>query len=194
MKFKYATERGLTHDNLSFLCEKAFKSHIVNPNEAEISWSQFCKEPIPERNFTFWEWFHGIMKLTREHLRNIWKDGHIMGFVHKKQAEEMLLKCPIGTFLLRFSDSELGGITIAWVGQGSDGIPQVIMLQPFLAKDFAIRSLTDRVYDLGQLVTLYPDIPKEQAFGQYYTPIQGKLFFFLQFFFNLLTHFDILTL
>lgn len=39
----------------------------------------------------------------------------IMGFVKKKQAEEMLASCPCGTFLLRFSDSELGGITIAWV-------------------------------------------------------------------------------
>lgn len=39
----------------------------------------------------------------------------IMGFVRKKQAEEMLAPCQSGTFLLRFSDSELGGITIAWV-------------------------------------------------------------------------------
>lgn len=39
----------------------------------------------------------------------------ILGFIRKKEAEEMLAKCPKGTFLLRFSDSELGGITIAWV-------------------------------------------------------------------------------
>lgn len=39
----------------------------------------------------------------------------ILGFVRKKQAEEMLASCPNGTFLLRFSDSELGGVTIAWV-------------------------------------------------------------------------------
>lgn len=35
--------------------------------------------------------------------------------MRKKDAEDMLGKCPTGTFLLRFSDSELGGITIAWV-------------------------------------------------------------------------------
>lgn len=40
----------------------------------------------------------------------------IMGFVRKKQAEELLSTCANGTFLLRFSDSELGGVTIAWVG------------------------------------------------------------------------------
>lgn len=152
--------------------EKAFKQGIINPNQMQITWSQFCKEPIPERSFTFWEWFFAIMKLTREHLRNLWKDDRIMGFVHKKTAEEMLLKCQPGTFLLRFSDSELGGVTIAWL-EIKDGVPQVIMLQPFLAKDFAIRSLADRIQDLQQLVTLYPNILKDQAFGQYYTPIPG---------------------
>ena len=40
----------------------------------------------------------------------------IIGFVGRKQTEDMLKQCPRGTFLLRFSDSELGGVTIAWVG------------------------------------------------------------------------------
>lgn len=35
--------------------------------------------------------------------------------MRKKQTEEMLSACANGTFLLRFSDSELGGVTIAWV-------------------------------------------------------------------------------
>lgn len=47
-----------------------------------------------------------------------------MGFVRKKQAEEMLSTCVAGTFLLRFSDSESGGITIAWVS----GITETICL------------------------------------------------------------------
>jgi SH2 domain len=40
----------------------------------------------------------------------------IVGFVGRKQTEDMLKQCLRGTFLLRFSDSELGGVTIAWVG------------------------------------------------------------------------------
>lgn len=80
-----------------------------------LTWGQFCKEPLTERNFTFWEWFYAVMKLTREHLRGPWIDGYIIGFVRKKQTEEMLQSCTNGTFLLRFSDSELGGVTIAWV-------------------------------------------------------------------------------
>jgi signal transducer and activator of transcription 5B len=40
----------------------------------------------------------------------------VLGFIRKKQAEELLATCTSGVFLLRFSDSELGGVTIAWVG------------------------------------------------------------------------------
>lgn len=52
------------------------------------------------------------MKLTRDQLRYPWTDGLIIGFINKRQAEEMLLKCAAGTFLLRFSDSELGKFSI----------------------------------------------------------------------------------
>lgn len=48
------------------------------------------------------------MKLTRDQLRGPWTEGLIIGFINKRQAEEKLLQCPPGTFLLRFSDSELG--------------------------------------------------------------------------------------
>lgn len=50
------------------------------------------------------------------------------------------------------------------------------MLQPFCSKDFGIRSLGDRIKDLPQCVTLYPDIPKDSAFGNYYSPIGGIKF------------------
>jgi signal transducer and activator of transcription 5B len=28
----------------------------------------FCKEPLPERNFTFWEWFYRIFILTNNQV------------------------------------------------------------------------------------------------------------------------------
>ncbi|KAG8033982.1 hypothetical protein G9C98_008463 [Cotesia typhae] len=169
VKFKSATGRHLMEDNLRFLAEKAFRGGYPGDQDYSnlmLSWAQFCKEPLPERNFTFWEWFYAVMKLTREHLRGPWTEGFILGFVRKKQAEEMLASCPSGTFLMRFSDSELGGVTIAWVGDQTG----VFMLQPFTSKDFAIRSLADRVSDLQHLLYLYPDISKDQAFARYYTP------------------------
>uniref|UniRef100_A0A6M2DHU1 Signal transducer and activator of transcription n=1 Tax=Xenopsylla cheopis TaxID=163159 RepID=A0A6M2DHU1_XENCH len=174
VKFRAATGRQLTDDNLRFLAEKAFRAlqgpSLPDLSNAQLSWAQFCKEPLPDRNFTFWEWFYAVMKLTREHLRSPWIDGSILGFVRKKQAEDMLQRCSSGTFLLRFSDSELGGITIAWVGDG-DG---VFMLQPFTAKDFTIRTLADRVSDLPHLTYLYPDIDKNTAFGKYYTRFEDN--------------------
>ncbi|XP_046658831.1 signal transducer and activator of transcription 5B [Homalodisca vitripennis] len=167
IKFTAATGRPLSEDNLRFLAEKAFRAQHTDYNSLSLSWSQFCKEPLPERNFTFWEWFYAVMKLTREHLKGPWMDGLIMGFVRKRQAEEMLSSCASGTFLLRFSDSEPGGVTIAWVGGESS---EVFMLQPFTSKDFTIRSLADRISDLPHLVNLYPDICKVTAFSKYYTP------------------------
>lgn len=110
MKFRASTGRNLTPENLHFLCEKVFKLQVPMPptDDYQITWSQFCKEPLPDRTFTFWEWFYAAMKLTREHLRGPWNDGSIVGFIHKRTAEDHLLKCQRGTFLLRFSDSELG--------------------------------------------------------------------------------------
>ncbi|RWS07662.1 signal transducer and activator of transcription 5B-like protein [Dinothrombium tinctorium] len=171
MKFKAAVGRELTSDNLRFLAGKAFRNtQIQDYDNLCLTWGQFSKEPLSERNFTFWEWFYAILKVTKDHLRQLWNDGSIIGFIGRKQAEEMLLQRPKGTFLLRYSDSELGGITIAWHGENQER-SEVFMLQPFTSRDFAIRGLPDRINDLKHLLYLYPDIPKDQAFGKYYTPI-----------------------
>jgi len=131
----------------------------------------------------------------------------IIGFISKQYVCRLLSTEPDGTFLLRFSDSEIGGVTIAHVIRGKDGemgtgaalgdakgrchrgpgtsgvvgarrwtpVPclptgssQVENIQPFSAKDLSIRSLGDRIRDLGQLRNLYPNTPKDQAFGSHY--------------------------
>lgn len=74
LKFRAAAGGHLTEDNLRFLAEKAFRGPITDNNQM-LSWAQFCKEPLPDRNFTFWEWFYAVMKLTREHLRSQWVEG-----------------------------------------------------------------------------------------------------------------------
>nr|ATZ76819.1 signal transducer and activator of transcription [Sinohyriopsis schlegelii] len=167
-KFNSMTGRPLSHENISYLTQKLFGTD--DPSKT-ILWSQFNKESLPGRNFTFWEWFYAIMKLTKEHLRNQWSDGLILGFVGKQQSQDQLLKKPNGTFLLRYSDSELGGITIAWVADNPDGERQVWNLAPFTSRDFSIRSLADRIKDLNTLLFLYPDIPKAKAFSKYYTAV-----------------------
>lgn len=174
-KFKSATGRGLTQENLQYLAGKAFRNPDCSDySNMALTWSQFCKEPLPlqDRNFTFWEWFFQVMKVTREHLRQLWIDGSILGFVGRRQAEEMLRASASDTFLLRFSDSELGGVTIAWTFEDREKDQRdVFMLQPFTSKDFGIRPLADRISDLEYLNYLYPNTPKDQAFSRYYTPV-----------------------
>ncbi|KPP68165.1 signal transducer and activator of transcription 5B-like, partial [Scleropages formosus] len=122
MKYKAEVQsnRGLSEENLVFLAQKAFSSASTSPEDYRsmtMSWSQFNRESLPGRNFTFWQWFDGVIELMKKHLKLHWNDGAILGFVNKQQAQDMLMSKPNGTFLLRFSDSEIGGITIAWVAE-----------------------------------------------------------------------------
>ena len=50
---------------------------------------------------------------------------------------------------------------------------EVWNLAPYITRDFAIRGLADRIKDLKNLVKLYPDVPKDNAFAKYYTSPQG---------------------
>lgn len=132
---------------------------------SSITWSQFCKDPLPDRNFTFWEWFHAAMKLIRDHLCDLWNRNYIMGFIDKQSAENLLLKCKPGTFLLRFSDSELGGLTIAFLKLNENNSSYVLNIEPLNSKKLLFRSLPDRILDLDELKTLHPNIHKSLAFG-----------------------------
>lgn len=77
--------------------------------------SRFAKETMVEGPLGFWELFYGCLKLTEKHFAGHWKDGVIYGFIGRSDAEEMLIGWSPGTFLLRFSDSILGGISICYV-------------------------------------------------------------------------------
>lgn len=172
-KFLSQTGMGLSQTNLSYLASKLF-GETANPDDYSMqtcTWSQFNREPLQGRNFTFWEWFYAVLKLTKDWLQGPWKSRLIIGFISKQKSQEWLLMKPNGTFLLRFSDSEVGGITIAWVADDPNkpGERQVWNLAPFTEKDFKIRGLGDRVHDLHNLIYLYPDIPKQQAFSKFWT-------------------------
>lgn len=173
-KFAAACGKGLSHENVSYLMSKIFGHCEDITGSAVVSWSQFNREPLQSRNFTFWEWFYAIMKLTKDWLQGPWKENYIVGFIGKQRAQDWLMKCPNGTFLLRFSDSELGGITIAWVADDPNkpGERQVWNLAPFTEKDFKIRSVGDRIKDLEHLTYLYPNIQKKDAFGKFWSQDQ----------------------
>ncbi|KAM6100885.1 signal transducer and activator of transcription 6 [Pterocles gutturalis] len=172
------TTKGLLKEHYFFLAQKIFNDHSASLEDFQsrsVSWAQFNKEILPGRGFTFWQWFDGVLDLTKRCLKSYWSDRLIIGFISKQYVCKLLSTEPDGTFLLRFSDSEIGGVTIAHVIRGKDGSSQVENIQPFSAKDLSIRSLGDRIRDLGQLRNLYPNTPKDHAFGSHYNKEQtGK--------------------
>ncbi|NWJ04083.1 STAT6 protein, partial [Crypturellus undulatus] len=171
------TTKGLLKEHYFFLAQKIFNDHSAGPEDFQsrsVSWAQFNKEILPGRGFTFWQWFDGVLDLTKRCLKSYWSDRLIVGFISKQYVCKLLSTEPDGTFLLRFSDSEIGGVTIAHVIRGQDGSSQVENIQPFSAKDLSIRSLGDRIRDLGQLRNLYPGTPKDQAFGSHYNSEWGR--------------------
>lgn len=109
LKFTASTGRGLTPNNLHFICEKLVRQPLEYPisGDLEISRLQFCKDPIGV-DFTFWTWFYKALELTHDHLKELWSDGLIAGFINKANTEYYLYNNQPGTFLLRFSESVLG--------------------------------------------------------------------------------------
>ncbi|KAG8452464.1 hypothetical protein GDO86_004304 [Hymenochirus boettgeri] len=177
MKFtsEVGTKQVLLQDHFVFLSQKIFNDNSLNDDKDRmVSWSQFNKEPLRDRNFTFWQWFDGVVDLTKKCLKDYWSDGLIMGFISKQYLYNLLSDQPDGTFLLRFSDSEIGGITIAHVLRREDGFPQIQNIKPFTAKDLNILSLGDRVRDLNALKYLYKDKPKDEVFGRHYSKKTSK--------------------
>lgn len=169
-KFASHCGLGLSNDNLNYLSFKLLGAADDYTN-LFVTWSQFNREPLNGRNFTFWEWFYSILKLTKDWLQGPWKEGLIVGFVSKQMAQDWLMKSQNGTFLLRFSDSELGGITIAWVAEDPNKPSErnVWNLAPFTDKHFRIRGLGDTIKDLENLVLLYPNIDKNQCFSKFWS-------------------------
>lgn len=162
-----------------------------------------------------WSTWEASLSLTMVHLHR----SHIIGFVTKAKEKSLLKKKQRGTFMLRFSESVVGGITFSWVdidmnGQISFSVqwlknatwwqlkiqnsklaffpltktfqpflfvgePEVNTVQPFTKVDLSqipfheiIRNFL--ILELGNipenpLVYLYPNSPRDEAFGKYYS-------------------------
>uniref|UniRef100_A0AAQ4RGK6 Signal transducer and activator of transcription n=2 Tax=Gasterosteus aculeatus aculeatus TaxID=481459 RepID=A0AAQ4RGK6_GASAC len=168
------TEHNLDQYNQHFLAQKIFDKPDFSDDFSNIlvSWAQFNKEVLPGRPFTFWQWFEGVMELTKKHLKEYWSEGLIFGFIGKQHLHLILKDRPNGTFLLRFSDSEIGGITIAYVSASENGGQKIQNIQPFTKRDLEIRCLGDRIRDISHITYLYPDFPKHDVFKKYFTEPQ----------------------
>ncbi|KAM4795379.1 signal transducer and activator of transcription 2 [Rhinophrynus dorsalis] len=176
-QFSCSTKRGLNADQLSMLRKKLCDK--TPEEQSTVSWNKFSKENMPHGSFSFWTWFDAILSLVKGHLENIWNDGYVMGFLSRRKEDSLLKTMMTGTFLLRFSESiREGGITCSWVEHLPNGTYTIHSVQPYTKKELSNIPLTEiiRNYQLlaeenipeNPLKYLYPIIPKDEAFGQYY--------------------------
>uniref|UniRef100_A0A3Q0RDF8 Signal transducer and activator of transcription 1b n=1 Tax=Amphilophus citrinellus TaxID=61819 RepID=A0A3Q0RDF8_AMPCI len=147
-QFLTVGQRGLDENQLSMLRDK------INENT--------------------WIWIDGILDLIKKHLVDLWRDGSIMGFVSRERTRLLLQEKQAGNFLIRFSESSKdGAVTFSWVDQSNE--PHVHAIQPYTKKELSVSTLPDIIYryslssqrSRNPLVYLYPDIPKDTAFGRY---------------------------
>ncbi|XP_015273413.1 PREDICTED: signal transducer and activator of transcription 4-like, partial [Gekko japonicus] len=103
----------------------------------------------------------------------------IMGFVSKEKQRVLLKDKMPGTFLLRFSESNLGGITFTWVYRSESGEEIYHSVEPYNKGRLTALPFADILRDYKVIVAdnvsenplkyLYPDIPKDKAFGKHYS-------------------------
>ncbi|XP_068598493.1 signal transducer and activator of transcription 2 isoform X2 [Brachionichthys hirsutus] len=178
-QFLSASRRRLDAEQLEMIAHRLFgRSHSYDT--CLVTWSKFSKENLPD---TFWVWMDGILVMVKTYLEGLWSDGHIMGFVTKERERALLKRKQRGTFLLRFSESVIGGITFSWVELSDSGKPILQTVQPFTKADLSQIPLPEIIRNFqilqadnipeNPLVYLYPNIPKNQALGKYYSEKTG---------------------
>ncbi|XP_075385090.1 signal transducer and activator of transcription 4 isoform X1 [Tenrec ecaudatus] len=176
-QFSSYVGRGLNSDQLSMLAEKL--TVLSSYSDGHLTWARFCKEHLPGKSFTFWIWLEAILDLIKKHILPLWIDGYVMGFV-SKEKERLLLKDKMpGTFLLRFSESHLGGITFTWVDHSENGEVRFHSVEPYNKGRLSALPFADILRDYKVIMAenipenplkyLYPDIPKDKAFGKHYS-------------------------
>uniref|UniRef100_F6PPL2 Signal transducer and activator of transcription n=1 Tax=Ciona intestinalis TaxID=7719 RepID=F6PPL2_CIOIN len=162
---------GLTHEAKKYLTVKLLGTDAVDPH-THVSWRQFNRENLPGKGFTFWTWFFKVMELVSSpYVKKFWNLRYITGFIGKAECQNYLLTCPLGAFMFRFSDSQLGALSIScYTYCEKTKRKEVGHLEPDTIKRLQTRSIPDMVKDLDYLLYLGADIPKDRAFGPYYTP------------------------
>ncbi|RXM36129.1 Signal transducer and activator of transcription 3 [Acipenser ruthenus] len=176
-QFSSTTKRGLSIEQLTTLAEKLL-GQCVNYSGCQITWAKFCKENMAGKGFSFWVWLDNIIDLVKKYMLALWNEGYIMGFISKERERALLSTKPPGTFLLRFSESSKeGGITFTWVEKDISGKTQIQSVEPYTKQQLNSMSFAEiimgyKIMDatnilVSPLVYLYPEIPKEEAFGKY---------------------------
>lgn len=162
--------RELSPECMAYLGNKLFPGKVEGGLEnAMVTRQMLNRDHMNGRPFSFWKWYYGALDVVYRRLVDEWRDGRVAGFVSKQSAHDLLRGCHPGTFMLRFSDSELGGVSVAYVSLMENGQCEAVDVEPWTNTHLQMRKFSDRLKDLGELVYLYPNVDKHVAFGPYYT-------------------------
>ncbi|PAV84840.1 hypothetical protein WR25_10088 isoform A [Diploscapter pachys] len=158
-------KRPLMDHELAYLSEKLIVPNMTD--QKPITFYRFAKQNLREdANFSFWEWFFSIMQLIKQKLLKFWDEGWLVGFISKNDASQAMLMCEQNSFLMRFSDTLTGAISIGFVYEDENGQNRsAFHLAPFTIKDLEQLSLAQRIATCQQLKNirfLYPNIDKEE--------------------------------
>uniref|UniRef100_A0A3P9NGZ1 SH2 domain-containing protein n=1 Tax=Poecilia reticulata TaxID=8081 RepID=A0A3P9NGZ1_POERE len=180
-QFSTFAGRGLNKEQLDMLGKKLLDG--PDGPDGPIHWNKFSKVRLRTRSSSVWIWIDGILDLIKKFVWELWRDGCIMGFVSKERTRSLLREKPVGTFLIRFSESiRDGAITFSWVEQ-SAGEKHVHAVEPYTKKELSVLSLPNAIYNYtlttagrshNPLVYLYPDTPKDAAFARYRAAGTGR--------------------
>ncbi|KRZ36233.1 Signal transducer and activator of transcription 1 [Trichinella pseudospiralis] len=159
LKYKFKCQTGATRPlsdaHLKYIAGKLVADPSCFSYETSlVTLEQFCKLPMREDvDFSFWSWFFEIAALIKQKLLRLWDDGLITGFISREDARSLLLSLHESCFLLRFSDSHLGGLSISFSAVLEDGRRrEVFPLAPFTGKDLDHLSLCSRIARCPQLL------------------------------------------
>ncbi|ELK27721.1 Signal transducer and activator of transcription 4 [Myotis davidii] len=144
-QFSSYVGRGLNSDQLNMLAEKLTVQSSYS--DGHLTWSKFCKEHLPGKSFTFWTWLEAILDLIKKHILPLWIDG--------------------------------GGITFTWVDHAESGEVRFHSVEPYNKGRLSALPFADILRDYKVIMAenipenplkyLYPDIPKDKAFGKHYS-------------------------
>lgn len=163
----------LTTDQLNFLKNKAFRIdekkesvESVESDDPHLTKNYFCIEVLEGYKFSFFNWFVGTSKFVKSRCRNLWNEGLILGYITINEGKELLedQNSVPGMFLLRFSESQIGAITIMWVDEKREIQNQIPKTTQDIPNSLSLADIICGWTKLKQLYTPNGIIDKVVAF------------------------------
>ncbi|ODM94657.1 Signal transducer and activator of transcription 5B, partial [Orchesella cincta] len=152
----------------------------------QISWKEMVKGENTNSDGSensFWCWFYRAALIVKSYFKEVWENNYIEGFIGGEEACSFLLSrnAQPGTFIIRFSDSVPGSISLIVVlndGTTCRWEPLEFYLQnKYGPYSESFLNLLGAEYSVigGEIFRyVYPNICKKQAFANFYEKVPDR--------------------